>query len=98
MIPIRGLTAKRVYAWADILQMPRDAFFRFVMGESDRMGTTRHAADTGEQLTTSEAELRAPYRRRLPKYQRRLREHGREYLLVGAKEALSARGSVEKPR
>lgn len=32
-----GLPARRVFDWADILQVPHDAFFRFVTGESKRM-------------------------------------------------------------
>src|ERR1051325_12226167 len=31
-----GLPAKRIYAWADVLEVPRDAFFRFVTGEIGR--------------------------------------------------------------
>jgi len=77
---LEGLPTKRVYAWADILQIPRDAFFRFVTGEVDRMDMPGRAADrTAEQLATDEAELLAAYRRLPSKYQRRLRENAREY-------------------
>jgi transcriptional regulator with XRE-family HTH domain len=75
-----GLPAKRVFAWADLLQVPRDAFFRFATGEAERMETTRPSGgDAGERLSTAEAELVAAYRRLPPKYQRRLREQAREY-------------------
>jgi transcriptional regulator with XRE-family HTH domain len=75
-----GLPAKRVFAWADLLQVPRDAFFRFATGEAERMETTRPSSgDAGERLSTAEAELVAAYRRLPPKYQRRLREQAREY-------------------
>jgi transcriptional regulator with XRE-family HTH domain len=73
-----GLPAKRVYAWADILQVPRDAFFRFATGETDRMETPARTAD-GERLTSQEADLMSAYRRLPPKYQRRLRENAGEY-------------------
>lgn len=38
-----GLPAKRIYAWADILQLPRDAFFRFATGETEKMERPRAA-------------------------------------------------------
>lgn len=71
-----GLPAKRIYAWADILQVPRDVFFRFVTGESERMD----AADDGERpLITAEKELLETYRALPLKYQQRLREQAREF-------------------
>jgi transcriptional regulator with XRE-family HTH domain len=77
---LEGLPTKRVFAWADILQVPRDAFFRFVTGEVDRMDMPGRAAEqTAEQLATSEVELLDAYRRLPSKYQRRLRESAREY-------------------
>jgi hypothetical protein len=77
---LEGLPTKRVYAWADILQVPRDAFFRFVTGEVDRMEMPGRATErTTEQLASAEAELLAAYRRLPSKYQRRLRENAREY-------------------
>ena len=39
-----GLPAKRAYAWADVLELPRDAFFRFVTGEADRVDVPKAAA------------------------------------------------------
>ncbi len=32
-----GLPARRVFDWADVLQLPHDEFFRFVTGASKRM-------------------------------------------------------------
>ncbi len=61
----------RIYAWADILQVPRDAFFRFVTGEAEKM-ETRPAERAAARLTSAEAELVAAYRRLPAKYQRRL--------------------------
>lgn len=74
-----GLPAKRVYAWADILQVPRDAFFRFVTGEVERMDAGKAAAHPEGELTQAETDLLAAYRRLPPKYQRRLREQAQEY-------------------
>jgi hypothetical protein len=36
-VGIEGLPAKRAYAWANILEVPRDPFFRFVTGEAERV-------------------------------------------------------------
>ena len=79
---LAGVPVKRVYAWADILNVPRDAFFRFVTGESTSMDL--HASgDSGARsahvhLTAAEAELLARYRALPPKLQRQLREHAAE--------------------
>jgi transcriptional regulator with XRE-family HTH domain len=76
-IGIEGLPAKRAYAWADLLEVPRDAFFQFVTGQSERLDVARATArsQASEQLTAAEEELVARYRRLPPKFQRRLREH-----------------------
>lgn len=77
---IEGIPAKRAYAWADLLELPRDAFFQFVTGQSERlesaMVTSRSPAF--EQLTAAEQELIVRYRRLPPRFQRRLREHAGE--------------------
>jgi transcriptional regulator with XRE-family HTH domain len=80
-VGIEGLPAKRAYAWADVLDVPRDAFFRFVTGEVERMDVSKQAAaraEASERLTAAESALLATYRKLPPKYQRRLREHARE--------------------
>ncbi|MGQ0503725.1 MAG: helix-turn-helix domain-containing protein [Myxococcaceae bacterium] len=87
-VGIEGLPSKRAYAWADILEVPRDAFFRFVTGEADRMELPKSGMppSAGERLTAAETELLATYRKLPPKYQRRLREQADEYLtLSGAR-------------
>lgn len=80
-VGIEGLPAKRAYAWADVLELPRDAFFRFVTGEAERMEVPKAATkpDGGERFTAAEAVLVATYRRLPPKYQRRLREQAEEF-------------------
>ena len=83
-----GLPAKRIYAWADILQLPRDAFFRFVTGENETMETGKASGAAAADMTKAEAELLATYRRLPAKYQRRLREQAQEFLLL----ACSRRG------
>jgi|CXWL01.1.fsa_nt_gi transcriptional regulator with XRE-family HTH domain len=80
-VGIEGLPAKRAYAWAEVLELPRDAFFRFVTGEAERMEVPKAAAkpDGGERFTAAEAALITTYRRLPPKYQRRLREQADEF-------------------
>ena len=80
-VGIEGLPAKRAYAWADVLEVPRDAFFRLVTGEAERIDVPKAAAeqDGGERLTAAESSLLASYRKLPPKYQRRLREQAAEY-------------------
>ena len=79
-VGIEGLPAKRIYAWADVLEVPRDAFFRFATGEAASMNVARKAADDdANTLTGGERELLDTYRALPPKYQRRLREQASEY-------------------
>ena len=80
-VGIEGLPAKRAYAWAYVLELPRDAFFRFVTGEAERMDVPKAAArpNAAERFTAAEAGLIATYRRLPPKYQRRLREQADEF-------------------
>jgi hypothetical protein len=93
-VGIEGLPAKRAYAWADVLELPRDAFFRFVTGEADRVVIPNAAArqDAGDRITAAETELLASYRKLPPKYQRRLREQAAEF------ETLSRAASREGKR
>ncbi|MFZ5786940.1 MAG: helix-turn-helix domain-containing protein [Acidobacteriota bacterium] len=81
-----GLPAKRVYAWADILQLPRDAFFRFVTGEAATMETGK-ASSAAAEMTRAEGELLAAYRRLPAKYQRRLRAAANEFETLARAEA-----------
>jgi transcriptional regulator with XRE-family HTH domain len=74
-----GLPAKRIYAWADILQLPRDTFFRFVTGEAETMETGKASGAAAGEMTRTEAELLAAYRRLPAKYQRRLRAAAGEF-------------------
>lgn len=92
-VGIEGLPAKRAYAWADVLEVPRDAFFRFVTGESERMEIPRAAAKTeaAERLTAAEDALLATYRKLPPKYQRRLREQAEEFETLARTQKLRRR-------
>jgi transcriptional regulator with XRE-family HTH domain len=87
-----GLPPKRIYAWADILQLPRDAFFRFVTGETEKMDT-RTADRAPEGLTSAESELLAAYRKLSAKYQGRLREQAQEYLTLARANARAKRAT-----
>lgn len=83
-VGIEGLPAKRAYAWAEVLELPRDAFFRFVTGEAERMEVPKSATkpDGGQRFTAAEASLMATYRKLPPKYQRRLREQAEEFEML----------------
>ena len=76
-----GLPAKRIYAWADLLRVPHDAFFRFATGETRRMEANGHAAPASANapLSAAELELLAAYRSLPSKLQRQLRSQAREY-------------------
>jgi transcriptional regulator with XRE-family HTH domain len=89
-IGIEGLPAKRAYAWADVLEVPRDAFFEFVTGQTERLDVAKASAKpkASEQLTVAEAELLAHYRRLPAKFQRRLREHAGELETLARAERL----------
>lgn len=82
-----GLPAKRIYAWADILQLPRDAFFRFVTGEAETMETGKASGTAAAEMTKAEGELLAAYRRLPAKYQRRLRAAASEFETLARAEA-----------
>lgn len=85
-VGIEGLPAKRIYDWADILEVPRDAFFKFATGEISSLdkgvatGGNAHVA-----RTNGEKELLMAYRSLSPKYQQRLREVAQEYQVLSDK-------------
>lgn len=83
-VGIEGLPAKRAYAWADVLEVPRDAFFRFVTGEAERFEapTAARQDDASDRLSAAEKEVLANYRKLPPKYQRRLREQAQEFVTL----------------
>lgn len=84
-----GLPAKRIFAWADVLEVPRDAFYRFVTGETKRLETTGKAteAQVTPKLLTGESELLAAFRKLPLRHQRRLREQIKELSSTGTREA-----------
>jgi transcriptional regulator with XRE-family HTH domain len=91
-VGIEGLPAKRAYAWADVLEVPRDPFYRFVTGEAERVESPKAAARQEELLSIAEAELLATYRRLPSKYQRRLREQAQEFETLARADARANRG------
>lgn len=87
---IEGIPAKRAYAWADVLELPRDAFFQLVTGQiQDITSTTTPAAAAG--LTQSERELLRRYRRLPRKSQQLLHERALELEMLAASQARHAR-------
>lgn len=83
-VGIEGLPAKRIYAWADVLEVPRDAFFKFATGEASSMDLARKGAANGRTgtLTAAERELLEAYRALPPNYQRRLRDQAKEFQML----------------
>lgn len=65
---IEGIPAKRAYAWADLLELPRDAFFQFITGQVRELGAASVRATTGTPvaLASDERELITSYRRLTP--------------------------------
>jgi transcriptional regulator with XRE-family HTH domain len=87
-VGIEGLPARRIYAWADLLQVPRDDFFEFVVGDRESMepgGGQRLRDRAGQELTRAEQEVLLGYRRLSAAYQRRLRQQIEEFLILGGK-------------
>ncbi len=77
---LEGVPAKRAYAWAEVLEVPRDAFFRFVIGETSTLDApVRNTAPIHlGPLSGTEQALIAAYRR-LPRPLRvQLRARARE--------------------
>lgn len=76
-----GLPAKRIYAWADVLEVPRDAFFRFVTGEAKRVevGGKTGEVEAAAKVSTSDSEFLASFRKLPARYQKRIREQIQEY-------------------
>ena len=62
-----GVSLRRAYDWADVLEVPRELFYRFVIGDTKSMEQTPAKGDT----VAAEAELVTRYRK-LPAKQRRL--------------------------
>ena len=78
-----GLPAKRIYAWADLLTVPRDQFFRFVTGEATSMeSSTPHDGAVSTSLSAMELELLETYRGLPANFQRRLREQAQEFVTL----------------
>ena len=74
-----GIPAKRAYAWADVLEVPRDVFFQFVIGEIQALDATRASAATrAGSLSTTELALIATYRRLPSTLKAQLRDHARK--------------------
>lgn len=68
---IEGIPAKRAYAWADVLELPRDAFFQFVTGQAEDISDAM-TATASERLSRSERELLVRYRRLPGRFQKQL--------------------------
>jgi transcriptional regulator with XRE-family HTH domain len=87
---IEGIPAKRAYAWADVLELPRDVFFQFVTGQIDDIANAGTAA-TAQRLTPSEQELIGRYRRLPRRFQRLLHERAAELETLAIAQARRAR-------
>ena len=65
---IEGIPAKRAYAWAALLEVPRDAFFQFITGQIRNLdaGGVRATGGTLAPFASDETELLASYRKLKP--------------------------------
>ena len=64
---IEGIPARRAYAWADLLELPRDAFFQFITGQIRNLDAASVRVTRGTaSLTSNETELITRYRRLTP--------------------------------
>jgi transcriptional regulator with XRE-family HTH domain len=93
-VGIEGLPAKRIYAWADILQVPRDAFFKFVVGEARDMASSEGAQlqdRFGKDLSRVETDMVLKFRGLGTKYQRRLLEMLGEFVILDRQSRKSGR-------
>ena len=93
-VGLEGLPAKRIYAWADVLQVPRDAFFQFVTGEQRDMrgGSGARLPDRfGKELSRAETEMVLKFRGLGPKYQRRLLQQLDEFVILDRQSRKRAR-------
>lgn len=68
---IEGIPAKRAYAWADVLELPRDAFFHFVTGQAEDIRGAM-SATASERLSRSERELLVRFRHLPRRFQQQL--------------------------
>lgn len=86
-VGIEGLPAKRIYDWADILEVPRDAFFKFATGEAKDLSAAKAESGSAatDAQTAAEKELLKTYRALSPKYQQRLREVAKEFEILSAR-------------
>lgn len=72
---IEGIPAKRAYAWADLLELPRDAFFQFITGQLPDLDDAVVRANKGTApLPSDETDLLTNYRRLPPASQSLVRE------------------------
>lgn len=76
-VGIEGLPAKRIYDWADILEVPRDAFFKFATGVVASLGQDEGSSGDSAR-TAAEKELLSLYRGLPAPFQKRLREQASE--------------------
>ena len=90
-VGIEGLPAKRIYDWADILEVPRDAFFKFATGEAKDLSAAQMGSSTGEAKTAAEKELLVVYRGLPAQFQKRLREHASELGVLASHPARKTR-------
>lgn len=87
---IEGIPAKRAYAWADVLELPRDAFFHFVTGQAEDIRGAM-SATASERLSRSERELLVRYRQLPRRFQKQLLQRAVELVTLVAAHVRRAR-------
>lgn len=84
---VEGVPFKRIYQWADLLQLPRDSFYRLVVGETTDLEPPSEPADLGER----ERELLHTFHGLPERYQDRLLENAREFEILARFERRNAK-------
>lgn len=69
-----GLPPKRAYAWADLLHVPREPFFRFVTGETTLVELAPLSSAPSLQPSPPELQVLAAYRKLPLPSQKRVRD------------------------
>jgi transcriptional regulator with XRE-family HTH domain len=84
-----GLPAKRIYAWADVLELPRDSFFRFVTGDAKKLEASGKPSDTTDAtkpIANADSDVLTAFRKLPAKYQKKIRDQITELSALALRE------------
>ena len=84
---VEGVPFKRIYQWADLLRLPRDSFYRLVVGETTDLEPPSEPADLGQRAR----ELLHAFNGLPERYQDRLLENAKEFEILARFEQRKAK-------